>query len=66
MARTISRRAYTPDRVARELSALIDDPRYATRAADVAALVRAEHGTETACDAIEQVLSEPAPRSRQR
>ncbi len=66
MARTISRRAYTPDRVARELSALIDDPRYATRAADVGALVRAEHGTRTACDAIEQVLSEPAPRSRRR
>ncbi|MEO7272132.1 MAG: glycosyltransferase [Vicinamibacterales bacterium] len=66
MARTVTRGAYSPARVARELSALLDDPSYAERAAAVAGLVRAEHGTETACDAIEQVLREPAPRSTRR
>ena len=55
-ARTLSRRSYTPARVARELSRLLADPSYAARAAAVGAEVRAEHGTATACDAIEAVL----------
>jgi len=63
MARTISRNAYTPERVARELSALLDGPGYAARAREVAAIVGGERGTDTACDAIERVLAEPAPRS---
>jgi len=66
MARTMSRRAYTPARVARELSALLEEPRYAARAREVAAIVAAERGTETACDAIEGVLAEPPPRSTRR
>ena len=61
MARTLSRHAYTPERVARELSALMDDPRYAGRAREVGAIVGAERGTDTACDAIERVLAEPVP-----
>jgi len=66
MARTISRRAYTAGRVAGELSALQEDRRYAARAAEVAAVVKAERGTETACDAIEQVLGERAPAGARR
>jgi UDP:flavonoid glycosyltransferase YjiC (YdhE family) len=62
----MSRRAYTPARVARELSALLEEPRYAARAREVAAIVAAERGTETACDAIERVLAEPPPRSTRR
>ena len=62
MARTLSRRAYTSERVARELAVLLDDPGYAARAAEVSVVVEAERGTETACDAIEQVLAEPPPR----
>jgi rhamnosyltransferase subunit B len=55
-ARTVSRRAYSPSRVARELSRLLDEPAYASRAAEVGAIVRAEQGTMTACDAIEAAL----------
>jgi len=39
---------------------------YAARAAEVAAVVKAERGTETACDAIEQVLGERAPGGARR
>lgn len=56
VARTISRRGYTPHRAARELSILLSDAQYARKAAEVGEQVRAERGTETACDAIEQVL----------
>jgi len=56
VARTLSRSAYTGTRVARELAALLDRPSYARRAAAVGEQVRAERGTETACDAIERVL----------
>jgi rhamnosyltransferase subunit B len=55
VARTISRRGYA-GRVARELSALLSNPSYAERAAAVGAEIAAEHGTMTACDAIERVL----------
>jgi rhamnosyltransferase subunit B len=57
VARTISRSAYRVNRLERELSALVADDRYARRAADVGAEIRAERGTETACDAIEAALA---------
>ena len=56
IARTLSRKSYTASRVARELSRLLGEPSYARKAASVAALVRSEHGTVTACDAIERVM----------
>jgi UDP:flavonoid glycosyltransferase YjiC (YdhE family) len=56
VARTIARRGYTADRLTNELRALLDDPSYAQRAREVAAVVEAEHGTLAACDHIEQVL----------
>ena len=58
VARTISRSAYKPPRVARELTALLNEPEYARRAAAVGEQVRAERGTGTAADAIERVLRE--------
>ena len=53
VARTISRAAFRPDRVAAELRALFDDEGYRRRAAEVGAVVREENGTIRACDAIE-------------
>ena len=56
VARTITPDAYKVDRVVSELSRLIDDPAYAAKAAMVAEKIDGEHGTNTACDAIEQVM----------
>lgn len=56
VARTMARRRYTAGTLKRELSALLTDRAYADRAASVGNHVRAEHGTEKACDAIEHVL----------
>jgi rhamnosyltransferase subunit B len=64
VARTISRTRYTVDRAAHELSALLSNPDYARRAAEVGEQVRAERGIETACDAIEQVLQSSVVRRR--
>ena len=56
VARTIPRRRHAVDRLVRELALLLGDGSYATRAAAVGVEVRAERGTEVACDAIEAVL----------
>src|SRR5206468_12856667 len=53
IARTISRRHYRPARVAAELRRLLDDPRYARRAAEVGRQVRQAGGVRNACDALE-------------
>jgi UDP:flavonoid glycosyltransferase YjiC (YdhE family) len=55
IARTIERRRYRADRAADELRRLLDDPRYASRAAAVADRVRREDGARTAADAIERL-----------
>ena len=54
VARTISRAAFRRDRVAAELSQLFEDGRYGLRAGEVAAIVRSEEGTRTACDEVER------------
>jgi rhamnosyltransferase subunit B len=59
VARTLARSAFRPERVAAELRVLLEDDGYPRRAADVAATVRAENGTVTACDAIERSLANP-------
>jgi UDP:flavonoid glycosyltransferase YjiC (YdhE family) len=59
VARTISRFQYTTDRVVRELGRLLDDPQYANRAADAGRHVGDEDGVRAACDALEQILTEP-------
>ena len=56
IARTISRRRYTPACVAAELRSLLDDPAYARRAAEVGEQMRQEDGVRVACDALEGVL----------
>lgn len=56
VARTVYPKRYTADAVTRELGALLADERYALRATEVAATVRAETGPATACDAIERIM----------
>jgi UDP:flavonoid glycosyltransferase YjiC (YdhE family) len=55
--RTIPRPRYTEATAISELQALLNDGRYAERAAEVAETVRQENGTIVAVDAIERVLT---------
>ena len=55
VARVIQRKDYTPLRVARKLRAMLEEPRFAARAAQVADLLRHEHGMRAACDALEEM-----------
>jgi rhamnosyltransferase subunit B len=57
VARVISPRRYSADRVANVLRALVAEPSYASRAGAVAAEMRREDGVAAACDAILRVLS---------
>jgi UDP:flavonoid glycosyltransferase YjiC (YdhE family) len=56
VARTISRRRYSPARAAAELRQLLDNPAYSRRAAEVGEQVRQEDGVQAACDALEEFL----------
>jgi rhamnosyltransferase subunit B len=55
-SRTILRKQYSAVRVARELRQLLDNPKYATKAAEIGSIIRAENGVKLACNAIEQQL----------
>ncbi len=56
VAKIISRDKYTAETAAKKLRALLADESCKTRAAEAAGIVRSEHGTRTACDAIEEIL----------
>ena len=56
VARVISREKYNGETAAKELRELLSDSSYKTNAAETGKIVKAEHGTKTACDAIEDVL----------
>ena len=63
IARVISRAKYTEERATNELGILLSDPKYAANAAQVGRRVQQEHGVQTACDAVENLLKTvPAPR----
>lgn len=55
-SRTIPRKQYWATRVAKELQKLLDNPGYATKAAEIRQIVQAENGVALACDAIEKQL----------
>lgn len=57
VARAISREKYAAQTAAKELSALLADENYKTNAVKVGEIVKAEHGTKMACDAIEAALN---------
>ncbi|CAN5377964.1 glycosyltransferase [soil metagenome] len=56
VARTISRDKYNAETAAAQLRELLKDATYKTNALEAGKIVRAEHGTGIACDAIESVL----------
>jgi rhamnosyltransferase subunit B len=55
-SRTISRKHYSAVRVARDLRELLDNPKYATKAAEIGQIIRSENGVVLACNAIERLL----------
>ncbi|MGB7925489.1 MAG: glycosyltransferase [Pyrinomonadaceae bacterium] len=63
VGRMLLRKAYKGARVAHELSALLNDPAYAQRAAEAGRRVRNEDGTRAACDLIEGALLKNEPVS---
>ncbi|MEO8073548.1 MAG: nucleotide disphospho-sugar-binding domain-containing protein, partial [Acidobacteriota bacterium] len=56
VGRVISRDKYTAENAAKQLSELLKDSTYKTNAIEAGKVVRAEHGTKIACDAVESVL----------
>lgn len=56
-SRTLYRRFYKAERVARELDDLLSKPQYALKATEVGALLRNENGAATASDLIVEFLS---------
>jgi rhamnosyltransferase subunit B len=64
IARTMSRRHYTPARVAAELRHLLDNPAYSRRALEVAEAMRQEDGVCAACDALEALLRDSGKPTR--
>ncbi len=53
VSRTIQRTSYKPARVARRVRAMLDEPEFGARAAQVAQQIAGEDGTKMACDALE-------------
>jgi len=57
VARTLLPKHYTATRAVEHVRALLEDPHYAHRAAEVGGMVRGEDGVERACDALETYLA---------
>jgi rhamnosyltransferase subunit B len=57
IARTLPTKSYVASRVATELQALMAEPSYVERAAEVGSIVQAEAGDQQACDALEAYLT---------
>ncbi len=57
VAEIVTRDIYNAATAAAMLEKILDDPRYATKAAEVGHTVQAEGGTSAACDTIEAVLN---------
>jgi rhamnosyltransferase subunit B len=57
ISRTIQRASYKPAGVAHKVRAMLDEPEFAERAAQVAQQIAAEDGTKTACDALEALYT---------
>jgi UDP:flavonoid glycosyltransferase YjiC (YdhE family) len=55
VARVIQRGNYRPLRVARKLMAMLEEPRFAERAAEVADSIEHEDGVRSACNALEEL-----------
>jgi UDP:flavonoid glycosyltransferase YjiC (YdhE family) len=66
VARVIKRSDYTPIRVARKLSILLEERKYARRAEAVARRLSHEDGTKSACDALEDLWKRAKPLRNRR
>jgi rhamnosyltransferase subunit B len=66
VAKVIPRGRYNQRTASAAIRELLGDPAYAERAAAIGARVRAERGVETACDAIEALLTDTRGRSASR
>jgi rhamnosyltransferase subunit B len=60
ISRTIERKHYTAAIVAKELKALLENPNYAAKAAEIGRIIQMENGVSLACDAIEHQLKKIA------
>jgi rhamnosyltransferase subunit B len=56
VARVIQRGNYSPLRAAQKLEAMLEEPRFAQKAAQVAELLKQEDGVRSACDALEELF----------
>ena len=56
VAKAIRKQQYKPVRVARRIAKILDEPRYAHRAEQVARQLAHENGPQVACDALEELL----------
>lgn len=56
IARTLSKRQFTPKRAAVELRQLLYEPSYQQRASRVQQQIQAEDGSKAACDVLEKLL----------
>ena len=57
VARIVSRENYTAEKAAKELRKLLKDVSYNSNAIKAKRIVDSEHGTQTACDAIEEIVN---------
>jgi UDP:flavonoid glycosyltransferase YjiC (YdhE family) len=57
VGRTLFPKRYTATRAVEHIRALLENPSYAQRAAEVGAIVRVEDGVQRACDALEIYLA---------
>lgn len=55
ISETVSRHGYSAERVVPVLNRILNDPRYAQRAAEIGEQVRQEDGVKTACDVLEKI-----------
>lgn len=56
VAKIISRDKYNAETAAKKLRELLSDARFRTNAIEASKIVKAEHGTKVACNAIEEIL----------
>jgi rhamnosyltransferase subunit B len=55
-SRTVARKQYSAERVAKQLGELLENPSYTARASEIKAILQTEDGVNVACDAIEKRL----------
>lgn len=64
-SRTLHRRQYKSERVARELDKLLNNPQYALQAKAAGERLRSENGAARACDLIQKFLDDLPPAERE-